>query len=104
MQNFGKDINGNVEDGKKFVLRYWSYSELQTLIEYKAKMEGITVKYVNPAYTSQTCSCCGERGERNEQAVFRCLNPVCPEYMKEINADYNAARNIAKSKEFVKRK
>ena len=104
LQNFGKDINGNVEDGKKFVLRYWSYSELQTLIEYKAKMEGITVKYVNPAYTSQTCSCCGERGERNEQAVFRCLNPVCPEYMKEINADYNAARNIAKSKEFVKRK
>lgn len=104
LQNFGKDRNGNVEDGKKFALRNWSYYELQTMIEYKAKMEGITVKYVNPAYTSQTCSCCGERGERNEQAVFRCLNPACSEYMKEINADYNAARNIAKSKEFVKRK
>lgn len=104
LQNFGKDRNGNVEDSKKFVLRNWSYFELQTLIEYKAKMEGITVRYVNPAYTSQTCSCCGERGERNEQAVFKCLNPSCSEYMKETNADYNAARNIAKGKGFVKRK
>lgn len=104
LQNFGKDRNGNVEDSKKFIHRNWSYFELQTLIEYKAEMEGITVKYVNPAYTSQICSCCGERGERNEQAVFKCLNPSCPEYMKETNADYNAARNIARSKGFVKRK
>lgn len=104
LQNFGKDRNGNVEDSKKFIHRNWSYFELQTLIEYKAEMEGIKIKYVNPAYTSQTCSCCGERGERNEQAVFKCLNPSCSEYMKETNADYNAARNIAKSKGFEKRK
>lgn len=103
LRNFGKDRNGNVEERTKFILRNWSYFELQTMIEYKAKMEGITVKYINPAYTSQICSCCGERGERKEQAVFKCLNPSCSEYMKEINADYNAARNIAKSKDVIKR-
>ena len=103
LTNIGKGNNGDIIDSKKFILRNWSYYELQTMIEYKAKMEGIKVEYVNPAYTSQTCSCCGERGEREEQAVFKCLNPSCPEYLKEINADYNAARNIAKSKMFVKK-
>lgn len=72
------------------------------MIEYKAAMEGITVKYVNPAYTSQTCSCCGNKGERISQSVFKCLCTECSEYGKEVNADYNAARNIAKSKIFVK--
>ena len=103
LANIGKDSNGDIIDSKKLIFRNWSYYELQTMIEYKAKMEGIRVEYVNPAYTSQTCSCCGERGERNEQAVFKCLNKSCSEYLKEINADYNAARNIAKSKKVVKR-
>ena len=102
LTNFGKDREGNPEDAKKYILRNWSYFELQTMIEYKAKMEGIKVLYVNPAYTSKRCSCCGEIGERKEQAVFKCLNPQCSEYNKEINADYNAARNIAKSEDIVK--
>ena len=102
LTNFGKDREGNPEDAKKYILRNWSYFELQTMIEYKAKMEGIKVLYVNPAYTSQRCNCCGEIGERKEQAVFKCTNPQCSEYNKEINADYNAARNIAKSEDIVK--
>ena len=103
LHNFGKDENGELKDSKKFVFRNWTYFELQSMIEYKAKMEGITVKYVNPAYTSQTCSVCGMIGERKEQAVFRCMNSSCLEYGKEVNADFNAARNIAKSKMFVKK-
>ena len=103
LTNIGRENNGDVIDDKKFILRNWSYYELQTMIEYKAKIEGITVEYVNPAYTSQRCSCCGEMGERKEQAVFKCLNSSCSEYLKEINADYNAARNIAKSKDIVKK-
>lgn len=98
LHNFGKDENGELKDSKKFVFRNWTYFELQSMIEYKAKMEGITVKYVNPAYTSQTCSVCGMIGERKEQAVFRCMNSSCLEYGKEVNADFNAARNIAKAK------
>ncbi len=101
LKNIGKDSDGSIEESKKYVLRNWSYYELQSMIEYKAKMEGIVVKYVNPAYTSQTCSFCGQIGERSSQSVFKCLNPNCTEYGKEANADYNAARNIANSKEIV---
>ena len=83
---------------KEFVLRNWSYYELQTMIEYKAEREGIKVRYIDPAYTSQTCSVCGERGDRSTQAQFKCLNPKCKShtmYEKGFNADFNAARNIS---------
>lgn len=103
LKNIGKDKDGNIEDSKRYILRNWSYHELQEMIEYKAAMEGIMVKYVDPAYTSQTCSCCGNKGERISQSVFKCLCPECSEYGKEVNADYNAARNIAKSEIFVKK-
>lgn len=53
--------------------------------------EGITVTTVNPAYTSQTCSKCGNVGKRNRrtQATFHC---TCCNH--RINADINASRNI----------
>ena len=46
---------------------------------------------VNPAYTSQTCSCCGyvDKKNRPSQSTFRCL--WCGSTM---HADVNAARNI----------
>ncbi|HFL2423746.1 TPA: RNA-guided endonuclease TnpB family protein [Clostridioides difficile] len=81
------------------LLRNWSYYELQEMVKYKADRIGIKVKYVNPAYTSQTCSECGhaDKENRETQAKFKCL-----ECGFEANADYNAARNIAKSDKFVK--
>jgi len=50
------------------------------------------VKKINPAYTSQRCSACGQvdRKSRENQAAFRCT--VCA---FTLNADVNAARNIA---------
>ena len=103
LKDFGRDGCNNVEDDKKYVIRNWSYFELQSMIEYKAKKVGIKVRYVNPAYTSQTCSECGERGER-DSTHFKCLNPACKCYGQDIHADYNGARNIAKSKEIIKEK
>ena len=46
---------------------------------------------VPATYTSQRCSCCGftYKGNRTKQAVFKCLS--CG---TELNADFNAARNI----------
>ena len=89
----------NIEDLKgydtnKFILRNWSYYELQQFITYKAKKYGIEVRKINPCYTSQVCSCCGhwEEGQRIDQAHFKCKS--CGE---ELNADFNASRNIAKS-------
>lgn len=103
LKDFGKDKEGYVKDEYKYLLRYWSYYELQSMIEYKAKFEGIEVKYIDPAYTSQTCSYCGERGERKKQEDFVCTNPQCKRRGEKINADFNAARNIAMSKKIVER-
>src|SRR5690625_3002477 len=85
-----EDLSGISERGT--FLKQWSYYELQQFIEYKAKEKGITVKYIDPKYTSQRCSNCGYIAEcnRQKQAEFRCV--VC-EY--KANADFNAARNIA---------
>lgn len=84
-----------------FFLRNWSYFELQTFVEYKAKQNGIKVVKVDPYHTSQTCSVCGhfEDGQREDQAVFKCK--ACGE---KLNADYNAAVNIARSSQIVTKK
>lgn len=78
-----------------FILRNWSYFQLQAFIEYKAKKYGIKVHSVNPAYTSQKCHVCKEKGERLTQQNFTCTNDKCKEYQKEQFADFNAAKNIA---------
>jgi putative transposase len=66
----------------------WSFGQLQTFIEYKAKRVGLVVEYVDPAYTSQTCPKCGLRGTR-KQDIFQCS--TCG----TMHADVVGALNIA---------
>lgn len=105
LKGFGK----NNKEKHKFVLRNWSYYELQSMIENKALANGIKVKYINPAFTSQTCSVCGKLGTRPTQDTFICSDPNCKVHTmynksktKRINADFNGARNIAMSEEYRK--
>lgn len=81
-----------------FILRNWSYYQLQKYIEEKASRVGIIVRYIDPYHTSQNCSCCGhwEEGQRVDQAHF-----VCKNCGTSLNADFNAARNIAMSTAFI---
>lgn len=93
-------------DTDKKVLRNWSYYELQSMIEYKANKYGIIVRKINPCYTSQICSECGhyEERQRVSQEKFICGNDDCRFHNTKsgyINADFNAARNIAKSELFL---
>ena len=81
------------------ILRNWSYYELQSMVEYKADRIGIKVRYVNPAYTSQTCSRCGHIDKENRQTQEKF---ICTKCGFELNADHNASINIAKSEEFIK--
>ena len=90
-------LEGTHLEGK--VLGLWSYYQLQEQIEYKAERVGIKVKYINPAYTSQKCSKCGniDKENRIDQATF-----ICKKCDLKINADYNASLNIARSTDFNK--
>ena len=81
------------------ILRNWSYYELQSMVEYKADRIGIKVRYINPAYTSQTCSRCGHIDKENRQTQEKF---ICTKCGFELNADHNASINIAKSEEFIK--
>ena len=83
-------IRDRISDDKKF--QQWAFGELQEQVKNKAEMVGIVVSTVEPAYTSQQCSQCGctLNENRNGQA-FACLD--CS---YAVNADYNAAKNIAR--------
>ena len=89
------------EEPSSFILRNWSYADLQRDVKYKAERLGIRIVKVDPFHTSQTCSQCGhyEGGQRISQSEF-----VCAKCGTKMNADYNAALNIARSQRIVTRK
>lgn len=66
----------------------WSFSQLQQFVVYKARRIGIAVEFVNPAYTSQVCFSCRQKGLRVKD-VFKCT--TCG----DRHADFNAACMIS---------
>ena len=92
-----KGIRNNRKQKESFhyTLNSWSYYQLQTFVEYKAKLLGIPVLYIEPAYTSQTCHKCGQIGKRNGKSF------KCPQCGYTAHADVNAAWNIANSEQFL---
>lgn len=75
-------------------LHTWSFYRLTQYIEYKAKLAGIEVLYVNPAYTSQMCPACGKKHHAKDR------NYVC-KCGCHIHRDLVGAINICNSTEFV---
>ena len=75
-------------------LHNWSFYRLAQFIEYKAKLAGIAVEYVNPAYTSQTCPVCGHVHHANDR------NYTC-KCGFHIHRDVLGAMNICNSTEYV---
>ena len=51
----------------------WAFLQLEQFIRYKAEESGKTVLLVNPSYTSQRCSRCGDiRPQNRHESCFRC--------------------------------
>lgn len=75
---------------KRYVQKsQWSFSQLETYIKYKAALLGVPIIYVNPAYTSQVCSRCGNINKPNGKR-YKCL--TCGHF---DHRDSNAAFNIS---------
>jgi putative transposase len=53
-------------------LHRWSFRKLQSIIEYKAKLKGVRVVFVDPAYTSSLCPVCGGNLSPNGHRVLKC--------------------------------
>lgn len=75
-------------------LHTWSFYRLAQFIEYKAKLAGISVEYVNPAYTSQTCPVCGSVHHADDR-IYLCKCGF------HTHRDLLGARNICNSTKYV---
>ena len=76
---------------QNFWLSNWSFYQLEQFIEYKAESLGKVMIKIDPAYTSQECSACGEVNKNSRNGLrYKCK---CCGF--ELNSDLNAARNIA---------
>jgi len=85
-----EDLDGIRETGKAKCVHEWSFAQLQWMIRYKAASAGVEVVYIDPRYTSQTCSRCLHLGVRPNQSKFECRD--CG---YQINADLNGAKSVA---------
>lgn len=84
-------IRERMGNGTKF--QQWVFRRFQQYVEYKAEAAGIQFETVGPQYTSQQCShteCGLTHPDNRDGKQFECLK--CG---YELNADYNAAKNVA---------
>lgn len=75
----------------------WPYRKFRDYIEYKAREKEIPVDVIGAWFTSKRCNKCGQLGDRPEgTSEFTCED--CPKWEGdyEVNADVNAAINIAR--------
>lgn len=81
-------------------MRHWNYPKIFRKIESRCAENGVRVRYVDQAYTSQECSSCGavDRQSRN-RTEFRCTS--CG-YIS--SADANAALNISRRPQIATRR
>ena len=75
-------------------LHTWSFYRLAQFIGYKARLAGIKVEYVNPAYTSQKCPICGNVHHADDR------NYTC-KCGFHAHRDLLGAINICNSTEYV---
>lgn len=86
-----KNIHQRIKVRKSQRLRHsnWAFGQLRNFLEYKARLAGVPLVVIRPAYTSQTCHRCKHIGHRNGKRF------ECPKCGMILDADINAAINIS---------
>ena len=81
-----------VRRSQRATLHSWSFAQLRSFIEYKARLNGVPVVAVDPRNTSRTCPACGnvDKANRKTQSAFLCVSCGFSGL-----ADHIAAGNIA---------
>ncbi len=74
---------------------HWAFYQLRMFVDYKARIAGIPIVFVPPAYTSQTCSRCHHVHPTKGKSYRRGKKYRCGNCGFEHDADINAALNIA---------
>ena len=81
--------------GKDFTrkLNNWAFYQLAQFIEYKAEALGKSVIYIDPRFSSQKCSKCGDIRKSNRKGN----SYHCKACGFQLHSDLNAALNIAQA-------
>jgi putative transposase len=78
---YSKALNGR--------LNRWGFRRFQSILEYKARLAGLKVTYVDPRGTSSLCPTCGEKLSPNGHRRVR-----CPKCGLEEDRDVVAVKNL----------
>jgi len=73
----------------RYFLNSWQFHKLRLFVGYKSQAAGIKAVFVDPKYTSQDCSRCGERNKPRGKKY------KCQHCNLEIHRDKNACFNIS---------
>ena len=105
----GFEVLGKGKKSLNKELSNWIRGLVGELLKYKLESIniGVELRKKQARYTSKQCHACGNIGRRGQLLegvgfvekgyglAFKCSNPFCEKYDAVINADLNAARNIA---------
>lgn len=101
-----EDLLGSAKTmNKAFVLRFWSYYQLQQFIEYKAKAFRVNVTKESTSYFTQMCNCCKNISEQAvdlENRVYTCVNKDCAKHEVPVDIDENNSLNLLMSEQKAK--
>ncbi|QXM05478.1 RNA-guided endonuclease InsQ/TnpB family protein [Crassaminicella indica] len=75
----------------------WGLGKFKTFLTYKAKLHDVKVVYINEAYTSKTCSNCGNRKSMElSKRVYKCTCGMTLD--RDINSSINIFNKHNKNK------
>ena len=83
---------------QRATLHSWSFFQLRTFVEYKARLAGVPVVAVDPRNTSRTCPACSHIDKRNRpsQDTFSCVacgHSGLADHIAAVNISRRAAVN-----------